>query len=122
MELTIFSNIMIFWGDDISLAKFQYRPALPTVYIYIYILYYIVVGVKGKYESVRRHLKDNDSTKTDFYAKKARYDRRKQRVCIVLYSVVFYLRYILHAVLSKKAECYNRKRKKHIIISLTKKI
>ncbi len=28
MELTIFSNIMIFWGDDISLAKFQYRPAL----------------------------------------------------------------------------------------------
>ena len=31
MELTIFSNIMIFWGDDISLAKFQYRPALVTV-------------------------------------------------------------------------------------------
>ncbi len=49
---------------------------------------FFVVGVKRKYESVRRIFKDRDGVKTQEYGKKARYDRRKQRVCIIHYDIV----------------------------------
>ena len=59
------------------------------------------MGVKRKYESIRKNFKDKDNAKSDGYGKKARYDWRKQRVCIGLYSVFFLLKAYINAVLPK---------------------
>ena len=37
--------------------------------------------MKRKYESLRRNFKDSSGEVGDKYVKRARYDRRKQRVC-----------------------------------------
>ena len=72
----------------------------------------MAVGVKRKYESLRRNFKDSSGEVGDKYVKQARYDRRKKRVC--RYDNLFKPNLIVLAEFFEKAECNHRKRKKFL--------